>query len=102
MNYKININDVRSVYSGQNGKCCCGCAGKHTYPSKYQKEASKDRGYEVGDEEVCDRTVKLIVNKMNKYLKIPGNKPEYTTKKMLKELISIVRGERLYIAYFIK
>ena len=21
---------VRSVYSGRNGKCCCGCAGKHS------------------------------------------------------------------------
>jgi hypothetical protein len=21
---------IRSVYSGRNGKCCCGCAGKHS------------------------------------------------------------------------
>jgi len=102
VNYKIKIDDVMSVYSGINGQCCCGCAGKHTYASKYQKIASKDRGYEVGDEEVSDRTVKLIVNKMNKYLAIPGNKPEYTNKKMLKELISIVKGEHLYIAYLLK
>jgi len=91
-----------SVYSGINGKCCCGCAGKHTYASKHQKIASKDRGYKVGDEEVCDKTVKLIVNKMNKHLAIPGNKPEYTNKKMLKKLVSIVVGRRLYIAYKLK
>jgi hypothetical protein len=102
MNYQININDVMSVYSGENGMCCCGCAGKHTYASKYRKIASKDRGYRVDDEEISDRTVKLIVNKMNKYLTIPGNKPNYTDKKTLKELVSIVRGERLYIAYLLK
>lgn len=102
MKYQIKINDVMSVYSGINGQCCCGCAGKHTYASQHQKIASKNRGYEVDDEEVSDRTVKLIVNKMNKYLAITGNKPEFTTKKMLKELVSIVIGKRLYIAYLKK
>ena len=101
MNYQIKIDDVMSVYSGENGHCCCGCAGKHTYASQYQKIASKDRGYEVGDEEVSDRTVKLIVNKMNKYLTIPGNKPEYTNRKTMKDFSSIVIGERLYISYFV-
>ena len=25
----IDINTVKSVYSGKDGKCCCGCAGTH-------------------------------------------------------------------------
>lgn len=27
---KFDINRAVSSYSGQIGKCCCGCAGKHT------------------------------------------------------------------------
>lgn len=102
MTYQIDINKVQSVYSGKNGRCCCGCAGKHTYASKYKKVGSRDRGYVVQPEEVSDRTVKLIVNKMNKLLAIPGAKPEYLDKKTLKEFASIVQGDRLYIAYFVK
>ena len=88
----INVEDVMSVYSGKNGSCCCGCAGKHTYASATRTLASKDRGYAVSDDEVSDRTVKMIVRKMNKW---PG--------KMEFDLghVAVVVNERLYVAYLI-
>lgn len=30
----IKIEKVKSVYSGKDGKCCCGCAGKHSDDQK--------------------------------------------------------------------
>ena len=30
----ITIDTVKSVYSGKDGKCCCGCAGKHSDDQK--------------------------------------------------------------------
>lgn len=59
----INLENVVSVYSGRRG-CCCGCRGKHTYAKAHQAYGSQHRGYAVGDDEVNDRTVKLIVNKV--------------------------------------
>jgi hypothetical protein len=60
----LTIDNVSSVYSGKRGMCACGCAGKHTYSTTHKAWASKDRGYEVGDDEVNDRTVKNIFNKV--------------------------------------
>ena len=58
--------DIMSVYSGVNGKCCCGCSGKHTYNPLYQALASENRGYGVGQEECNAKTVKAILNKIKK------------------------------------
>jgi hypothetical protein len=51
------------VYSGKPG-CMCGCRGKYSYASDYKKEGGKERGYDVTDEDVSDRSVKLIVGKL--------------------------------------
>ena len=93
----IEIQKVASVYSGINGRCCCGCAGKHTYASANRPWSSKNRGYRVRDEEVSDRTVKLIVNKMNRLI-AGGVVPQVPYPK---EFVSVVNGNRLYIAYFV-
>ena len=61
---RINLDNVAQVYSGKQGRCCCGCAGKHTYAKQYQAWSSKHRGYDVGDDECSDRTVKMIVRKI--------------------------------------
>jgi len=92
----VELNKVASVYSGQDGSCCCGCSGKHTYASQYRDWSSKDRGYEVKENEVSDRSVKTLVNKMNKLFedgveKEDGDDPS--------NLVSVVNGNRLYIAY---
>jgi hypothetical protein len=98
MSYQININNVMSVYSGKDGYCCCGCSGKHTYASKYCKIASEDRGYKVNEDEISDRTIKIIVNKMNKILSETNAKPE---KSSSPNYVSIVNGKRVYIAYYL-
>lgn len=87
----IALEKVVSVYSGAAGKCCCGCSGKHTYSSVHRTAGSNKRGYEVRDEEVSDRSVKIIVKKMNTY---PGeviNEGDYAY---------LEHGNRLYVAYF--
>jgi len=94
---KIELANVASVYSGKDGKCCCGCAGKHTYASAHREWASQNRGYKVEDEDVSDRTVKLIVNKMNKLFE-GGATPDYVEQ----DFVSVVTGARLYVAYFVK
>ena len=85
----LTLDNVASVYSGKRGMCCCGCSGKHTYASALRAEASKSRGYEVRDEEVNDRTVKMIFNKLmqNEFEKISETCYSYET------------GSRLYVVY---
>lgn len=90
---KIKLENVKSVYSGINGRCCCGCSGKHTYPSTDIKAAGKARGYEIQQEEISDRTVKMMINKINKQIEL--NNIEYDEE----DFISCVVGNRVYIAY---
>lgn len=91
--------NVKSVYSGKLDRCCCGCAGKYSYASTYRDQVSKERGYEVCDDEVSDRSVSLVVNKMNK-LFAAGWKPRF--KDHQEEFVSVVNGNRVYTAYFKK
>jgi hypothetical protein len=87
-----NLKDVVSVYSGKAGKCMCGCSGKHTYASAHREWASKNRGYAIDDDEVSDRTVKIIFNKL---LKIgPPNALDDG------RIIFAENGERTYTVYF--
>jgi len=81
---------ITSVYSGINGRCCCGCSGKHRYASKYRESASNRRGYVVSDEEVSDRSVKIISNKVLNHPDMVFNEDHAWT----------VIGNRLLIAYF--
>lgn len=64
MNTQFKLENVRSVYSGVVGKCMCGCCGKHSYAEAHRAEASKDRGWQVSDEQVSDRSVRTIANKV--------------------------------------
>jgi len=57
----LQVSDVMSVYSGKAGACCCGCSGKHRYASAHQEVASKNRGYEVTDDEINDQQVRKIL-----------------------------------------
>ena len=88
----LTLDNVASVYSGKVGRCCCGCSGKHTYASALRDEASKSRGYEVRDEEINDRTVKMIFNKVaNKYWK--------DVTKISETCYSYETDTRLYVLY---
>lgn len=66
----LKLENVTKVYSGINGRCCCGCAGKHTTRGESQ------------------RSVKLIFNKIMKAGATEG----------LGHIYAEV-GKRLYVAY---
>ena len=85
-NPKIDINKVKKVYSGINGRCCCGCSGKYSY-------ASKDGLSDL--KEVNDRTVKMITNKINCLA-------DDSSFEINETYASVVVGNRLYIAYFVE
>ena len=61
----LDVNTVIKVYSGRQG-CMCGCRGRYSYASAFQQQASVERGYAVEHEEVNDRSVKIIVGKLNR------------------------------------
>ena len=93
----IQVKDVMSVYSGIAGRCCCGCAGKHTYNSKYVNQASEHRGYEVRPEEVSDRTVALILNKVKKN----ADSLDVDVPRKGFDFFSVTVGNRLYVVYLV-
>lgn len=94
--YTIAFENVASTYSGKNHRCCCGCAGKHTYTTQHQEWSTKNRGYAVDEEDMSDRGVKIIINKMNKLI-MEGYEVELN-----ENYISVDADERLYVAYFVK
>jgi len=65
MNKTLDLAQVKSVYTGKPGKCCCGCSGIHRYAKAHRDWASKNRGYTVKDDEINDKHVKKVVNVIN-------------------------------------
>jgi hypothetical protein len=85
--------DVLSVYSGKNGRCCCGCSGKHSYNSASIAEATEHRGYAVTSDEVNDRQITRVL----RLIQAEGDKVEDGG-----NYISVEVGARLYVAYLRK
>ncbi|MGH7974864.1 MAG: hypothetical protein ACREBR_05015 [bacterium] len=86
----LELSQVLSVYSGINGRCCCGCAGKHFYASAQVQEAGKSRGYEVAPEEVSDKMIKKVYNILKTAVDVETGDNNFST----------VVGNRLYVVYF--
>ena len=57
--------DVVKVYNGKIG-CMCGCNGKYKVATAHREYADKNRGYAYDDEDISDRSVKIIFNKVMK------------------------------------
>ena len=78
---------IVKVYSGKNGTCMCGCAGKYSYTAWGAKEHPP--GYDVSDA-VSERSVKLIAKKVlsasNK--EVDGN------------VVYSVEGNRIRVVYY--
>lgn len=89
----VKLEGIMSVYSGRNERCCCGCSGKHTYASAHQKAAGKHRGYAVTDDEVSDRSVKIV---FNKFIKNAGNVEFHKDSHA-----ALVIGTRFHVLYFV-
>ena len=63
MTEQFDISNILSVYSGRIG-CCCGCIGKHTFSKHGQKIENLRREYPIEDEDVSDRSVKIIAKRV--------------------------------------
>jgi hypothetical protein len=94
----IKFEDVTKAYSGDAGRCMCGCSGTYFVPSHVPlQKANAAVGYDAYDEH-NDSSVKRIVNKINK-----------AHKKMDKEVVHLFSnenfayadvGKRTYTVYF--
>jgi len=89
---RISKEQVLSVYSGIDGKCCCGCSGKHYYHSNQELRsmASKERGYEVTEEECSDKMINKIVKIINEAKELEDD---------MSSMKTAIIGNRVYIAY---
>ena len=64
---EVKLSDVKSVYSGRAGACCCGCSGNYRYPSTVTKEEfMREHGRPLNCSEQNDVQVKRIVGLINK------------------------------------
>lgn len=70
----LDLSNIIKVYNGKVG-CMCGCNGYYKVPAVNRELASKERGYAYGDEDVSDRSVKIIVKNVlsNPNVKFEGN-----------------------------
>ena len=57
----VDISNITKVYSGKDGRCMCGCAGKYSYTA--HGAAEDGPGYDVSDS-VNERSVKIIAKKV--------------------------------------
>ncbi len=63
---EISLDKISCSYIGKAHSCMCGCSGKYSYLKSSQESAGKERGYEVDDEEICERSVKFILKNSRK------------------------------------
>jgi hypothetical protein len=78
---------IVKVYSGKNGKCMCGCAGKYSYTAYGASEHSP--GYDVSDA-VNERSVKTISKKVL----------SASNKEVDGDVVYAVEGDRIRVVYF--
>lgn len=90
----IKLRQVIGVYSGKDGRCCCGCSGNHRYPSKYVRRAERNRGYAISPDEINDKQVARVL----RLIQENAHAAEYSDG-IISTLASIVIGTRVYIAY---
>lgn len=90
----LTLAEVASVYSGKAHACCCGCAGKHSYHAATRKEASKNRGYKLTDDELNEKQCTRVLNLVKKNVA--------TAQYMVNDHIATEVGNRLYIVYLTK
>jgi hypothetical protein len=83
------LEGVYKVYSGKNGACMCGCAGKYSYTAEGAEKHGP--GYDVSDM-VSERSVKIIAGKL---LRNPNAKRE-------DDYVYVVQNDRILVAYFAK
>ncbi len=88
---KVNASLVKHVYSGIDGRCCCGCAGKHTY-SKASALAEKMISGNAPTF-INDRTVAAVIKKIETSENPDADFDDGSC-------VGTVIGKRVYIAYY--
>ena len=83
----LSIENVHSVYSGKDGKCCCGCAGKHSRNTRFPRPEPKEAYRNNFNDKMVRKVIKIVQD--NAGIAEHGDNHW-----------SVVLGERLYIAYF--
>jgi hypothetical protein len=76
----IDVSKVYSVYVGKDG-CRCGCRGTYSYASAHREFASKNRGYEVTDDEINDKRIASMTKKINKLIAENSNDPRISDRR---------------------
>lgn len=67
---EVKFEEVKQVYSGRAGACCCGCAGNYRYPSTMTPEKFKaSHGYDLDKSNINDVQVRRVVKLLNEALK---------------------------------
>jgi hypothetical protein len=73
----------------------CGCAGTYSYNKINQKWSGENRGYEVTDNEVNEKRIKRVVNKVRKNQNLGiENIDDY--------IYTVVVGNTQYSIYLVK
>ena len=85
-----------SAYSGRPG-CACGCRGNHRYSSAYREWAGRNRGYDVGDAEVSDRSVATIRSRARAAADAGWGVEAYTDDAGRVTTVAVETDTRLYI-----
>ena len=108
---KLTPADIISVYSGRDGRCCCGCSGQHRINSQHVKAVEKDRGFLVETEEINDKQVKRVLKIVQEDIakvSMDGKSDCYLNDNLDHKdtyidgtLICTVRGTRLYLVYLL-
>jgi hypothetical protein len=81
----LSPDKVLKVYSGKNGHCCCGCAGKYVYNSEYNGRTNSS--------EIDNRMITRVINIFKKQ-RMGDIEFENT-------FISTAINNRLYIIYWV-
>lgn len=90
----MTTDDVMQVYSGVNGKCCCGCAGEHTYNPKHRRAASVDHGYEIGADQCDAQRVGRVLRQVQREAAKGGSNVMFSSNH-----VAAVVGRRVHIVY---
>lgn len=94
----FDLNIIQQVYSGKPG-CACGCNGNYRAPSRHADDGVAIRGYAFSPDDISDRSVKLIANKVAKIANgdLPGQidmmSPDWVS-------ANNADGSRTYTVYF--
>jgi hypothetical protein len=91
---EINVSKVMQVYSGQAGKCGCGCSGQYHVAAAFMAEVAKSNGYPVDPNTVNNSQITRVCNIISKAVNATADENgEYVQAKV---------GNRVYVAYFVK